>query len=294
MFRFRIIIAAAVTLPLPALAGEPTAASAAARPFVEYSDIAAPRQAGPWQLVDHRYDPAQKLAGAGFTYIHPEHRSVVVSVYVYPAGLAANGVALERGLADFRRDLQAAVEGGTYANLQERGASPFTVQLADHVLPGGNSDAAVFAALATRVDGGTVDGQKLQLRMDMTTSNRQPGDLPIQSNGYLFYKQLYYFKVRVSGAVSAMDDAAFQALADDAARILVPATEVTSVGACANASIDIKDGQQPEEMAASVSRQLAAQMRYNCRATAMTSAVAPSMVTEVVRIDYDPGDWASR
>lgn len=294
MFRFRIIIAAAAALPLAALAADPTAAPAAIRPFVEYSDIAAPRQAGPWQLVEHRYDPAQKRAGAGFTYIHPDHRSVVVSVYVYPAGLADGAAALERGLADFRRDLQAAVEGGTYANLQERGASLFTVPLAAGPAAGCDRDAEVLAALATRIDGGTVEGQKLQLRMDMTTRGRQPGELPIQSNGYLFYKQLYYFKVRVSGAVAAMDDATFQVLADDAARRLVPAIEVTSVGGCAVASIDIEDGQPPEQMAASATRQLAAQMRHNCRAAAASRPVATSLATEVVRIDYDPGDWASR
>lgn len=292
MFRFSLIIATALAaLPPAASTAEPAPAPAAtpARQFIESSDIAAPRQIGPWRLVDRSFDPKNKPAGAGFSYVHPDHKGLIASVYVYPAGLMASDAALERGLADFRSDLQAAVRAGVYTDLQERGSTAFTVPQTDgHA--GSDRDDAVLAAMAARVDGGRLAGQKLQLRMDLTSSDRRPGELPMRSNGYLFYKQLYYFKVRVSGAEALMDEAAFQALADDAARSLVPAIEVTNVGACANFNITLAQDQTPEQMAAAASQQLAAQMRYNCH----EAARAPAEGTEVVRIDYDASDWTSQ
>lgn len=294
MFRCSLIIAAALAaLPPAASAAEPAPAPAAtpapARQFIESSDIAAPRQIGPWRLVNRSYDPGNKRAGAGFSYAHPDHEGLIASVYVYPAGRMDNDAALERGLADFRSDLQAAVRAGVYAGLQERGSSTFTVPHTDGHASSDRDD-AVLAAMAARVDGNTLAGRKLQLRMDLTSNNRKPGELPVRSNGYLFYKQLYYFKVRVSGAEALMDEADFQTLADAAARALVPAIDVASVGACANFNIDIAEDQDPEKMAAAASQQLAVQMRYNCR----EAAKAPAEGTEVVRIDYDAGDWTSR
>lgn len=294
MFRCSLILAAALAAvptaapaagPVPA----PAAAPAAGRSFIEYSDIFAPRQVGPWQMVNHSYDPDNKRAGAGFSYVHPDHAGVIASVYVYPAGRMSQDAALELGMADFRSDLRAAVAAGVYTRLEERGSSAFNLALTDG-RAGSRRDDAALTAIAARVDGGTLAGQKLQLRMDLTSSNRRPGEQPMRSNGYMFYRQLYYFKVRVSGAETLMDEADFQALADAAARGLVPAIEVANFGACAALSIDLAEGQTPEQMAEAATRQLATQMRYNCR----DAARAPADGTEVVRIDYDVGDWASQ
>ncbi|HYQ24184.1 hypothetical protein [Stenotrophomonas sp.] len=294
MFRCSVILAAALAVvPLAAAAAgpvpAPAAAPAAGRAFIEYSDITAPRQVGPWQMVNHSYDPDNKRAGAGFSYTHPDHAGVIASVYVYPAGRMTHDAALEHGMADFRSDLRAAVTAGVYSGLEERGSSAFNLALADG-RAGSSRDDAALAAIAKRMDNGTLTGQKLQLRMDLASSQRRPGKLPMRSNGYLFYKQLYYFKVRVSGAETLMDEADFQALADAATRGLVPAIEVANVGACADLSIDLAEGQTPEQMAEAATRQLATQMRYNCR----DAAWAPAENTEVVRIDYDAGDWASQ
>ncbi len=294
MFRCSLIIAAALAaLPPAASAAGPAPAPAAtpapARQFIESSDIAAPRQVGPWHLVNRSFDPKNKRAGAGFSYAHPDHKGLIASVYVYPAGRMASDAALERGLADFRSDLQAAVKAGVYTGLQESGSIAFTVPQTDgHA--GSDRDDVVLAAMAARMDGGRLAGQKLQLRMDLTSSNRKPGELPMRSNGYLFYKQLYYFKVRVSGAEALMDEASFQALADAAARALVPAIEVTNVGDCANFNITIAQDQAPEQMAAAASQQLAVQMRYNCR----KASRSPAEGTEMVRIDYGADDWTSQ
>lgn len=67
--------------------------------------------------------------------------------------------------------------------------------------------------IAAIADAERIVGEKLQLSMDLSSSG-----MPLLSNGYLFYKQLYYIKVRVSAAQQAVAQSRFDALADQAAR----------------------------------------------------------------------------
>jgi hypothetical protein len=112
---------------------------------------------------------------------------------------------------------------------------------------------------------------------------------------YKFYKQLYYFKVRVSADATSMPGDAFLAFADTAARTLVPAIQAVNIGDCANATITIPAGGSAEDGARALVREATLQQGYNCHAdrdAAKLDALARD--AEVVEIGYRAEEWKSR
>ncbi len=261
---------------------------AAARPYVETSYLVAPRQVGEFELEGASYDPEQKYSGAGFRYALKDHQEIRFDVYVYPAGRMPQANAVEAGMAAFREDLKQAVAAGSYTQLQELQDSDFPLQAdAPTATPANDIDAAVIKAQA---EAGQITGRKLQLRM-----NLQPRDWPMYSSGYLFYKQLYYFKLRASAAQERIPQAAFDALADRAARALIPAVQVTNIGDCANATITLSPDAAPEAGAVAMIQQLTVHQGYNCHASTDKAGLpAPGADSETVQISYTADEWKSQ
>ncbi|WP_202841139.1 hypothetical protein [Luteimonas saliphila] len=260
-----------------------------ARPYVETSYLIAPRRVGDFVLQDASYDEGRKYSGAGFRYAVEGHQETRIDVYVYPAGRMPRASALTGGMAGFRADLARAVDAGTYADLVLEDEQEFalvedsTVAAAD--TPGdGDSLEAILAIVAS---GNRPSGRKLPMTMTL-----QPHGWPMQSVGYLFYRQLYYFKLRASAAQERIASADFDALVDRAARTLVPAIEVANVGACARSVIHVTAEAPAEEVAREMVMQGTEHQGYNCHETAEAADIGrKSADAEVVEIAYRAEEW---
>lgn len=284
------LLALVVALVAGAASAKSKQPPAPARAYIETSYLIAPKTAGAFQLTSSKYDPAAKSAGAGFHYAMPSHPELVIDVFVYPAGRRDTATALADGLAAFRRDMASAVAKGTYSRLDELTHAPFALggeaAPAPASAPANGVDAAVQAAIA---ESERTPGEKLQLDL------RLEDGLRLFSNGYLFYKQLYYFKVRVSAAKDDIAQDRFDALADQAARTLVPAIQVANVGGCADATIHLDVNDTPEHNAVALVRQARLQMGFNCHASAKDAGIDQAADTaDVVQIAYGADDWTSR
>jgi len=270
---------------LPALAAKEKPTD---RPYVETSYLTAPRLVGDFELEGTSYDPDQKYAGAGFRYALKDHQEIRFDVYVYPAGRMQQTTAVEAGMKAFRDDLKRAVTHGSYTQLRELQDSSYPLQSTEPAAkPANDFDAEVIRA---KVEAEQITGRKLQLSM-----NLQPRDWPMYSSGYLFYKQLYYFKLRASAAQERITQATFNALADRAAQTLIPALQVANIGDCANATIYLSPDAKPEAGAIELVRQTTLHTGYNCHSSADQAGLPrPGQDTEIVEIGYNADEWKSQ
>lgn len=287
---FLILLVLLLPGSLPA-APQDAARQAQARPYVETSYLIAPRRVGDFVLHDASYDEGRKYSGAGFRYAVEGHQETRIDVYVYPAGRMPRASALTSGMAGFRADLGRAVDAGTYADLVLGDEQEFALvedaPVAGPDTPGDGNGEALEAILAIAASGNRPSGRKLPMTMTL-----QPHGWPMQSAGYLFYRQLYYFKVRASAAVERITPADFDVLVDRAARTLVPAIEVANVGACAGSVIHVAADASPEEVARELVMQATEHQGYNCHETAEAAGVGrKSAEAEVVEIAYRAEEW---
>lgn len=290
MLRCCSLLSACLLALAPAAASaKPKQTPAPSRPYIETSYVIAPKAVGAFTLTRSKYDPAAKLAGAGFHYALADHPELAIDVFVYPTGRQDPAVALDAGLVAFRRDLASAVTQGTYARLDELDHAPFV--LGGDAAPASKPANAVDAALLEAIAGSErMAGERLRLSLQLSSTG-----MPLFSNGYLFYKQLYYFKVRVSAAQEGMAQDGFDALADQAARALVPAIQVANVGGCADATIHIDVNNTPDQRAAALVRQATTHMGFNCHGSARDAGIDGQAGTaDVVEIAYAADDWTSQ
>ncbi|MDC8745328.1 hypothetical protein NY751_04335 [Xanthomonas campestris] len=188
MFRNCLLLCVYLLSAVPAtLLAKPKEAPTSPRAYIETSYLIAPRTVGPFSLARRAYDPDAKAAGAAFHYAMPGQPDLSIDVFVYPLGQRDQTQAIAEGMAAFRKDLASAVTQGSYSRLDELDQT--TLVLPTNDAPANGRDAKVIAAIA---DAQRVVGEKLRLRTQLSSTGK-----PMRSNGYLFYKQLYYFKVCV-------------------------------------------------------------------------------------------------
>ena len=279
-----------VTLSANSTAKEISTPQVQERAYVETSYLIAPRRVGDFTLEGVQYDKSLKYSGAGFRYVLDGHQETRIDVYVYPAGKMSQGTAMSQGMAAFRADLGRAVDAKSYTNLSMQDEQEFL--LASPPQPSNPQSLAdlnaaeLMSAVATATHPA---GRKVQMTM-----NLQPHELPMYSSGHLFYKQLYYFKVRASAAQERIDEKQFDALADLAARTLVPAIEVANVGDCANSVIHLSTNATPEEAASALVSQSTLHRGYNCHTTAEHAGIDKEPEDfAIVDISYEPREWKS-
>lgn len=288
MARPSLLLSLCLLATVPGSAIAQATPPADARPYIEVSYVSAPRAVADFELERSSYDPATKQAGAGFRYRSRMEPQATASVFVYPAGRTGQAEAVETGMQALHGELKQAVAAGIYAQLQELGEEPFPLVASAATGKGTNAiDTAVIQAMAKAEQ---IRGARLRLSMQHVSSNQ-----PVHSNAYLFYKQLYYFKLRISADQASMSREAFDALADRAARSLIPAVQVANVGACAASTIYVDPTGTPEQSAVQMATQLALLKGYNCHGTASDAGVDPGAAdASVVEIRYDEGDWKSQ
>ena len=296
----RAVLAILMAAALPANASKDAKAAGdmAAHTFIETSFLIAPEKVGDFQLEDTSYDEANKHAGAGFRYALKDHQETRFDVFVYPAGRMAETEALTHGMADFRSSFDAAEQAGYYRDVQIVDESEFPLRVPEKPAvthEAGDTSPSAGAAmdpekttiLRSLLEADRPDGRRLRMRMVLL-----PQDVPMRSDGYLFYKQLYFFKVRASAAQDRIDQDSFQALADMAARTLVPAIEVANVGSCANVVVNIDKDAAAKEVGDALMTQVAAHQSENCFMNEAAAGIGgKSRDARVVGIRFDPSDW---
>lgn len=276
------------TASLPA-AAEQAGNTADERPYIETSYLQAPHLAGGFSLQASSYDPANKYAGAGFRYTSDDHPGLRIDLYVYPAGRMNPAEALQVGMRDLRASMAYAQDQGSYSQLRELDETTFALPAGPTAAtaPANDFDARVIAAIAAIEQ---VEGRKLQLQLSLP-----PRELPMHSNAYLFYKQLYWFKLRASAAQQDIAQDRFNALADRAARELVPALQVAHVGSCASAQINVSADAPDEEAALDLMRQITVHQSFNCHQDAGKAVSAQQRLDhDIVEIAFSAQDWKSQ
>lgn len=295
IFLRRALVAVAV-LAQPAIAAdEPAKAESKDRVFIETSYLIAPRASGDLTLEGSSFDDRQKYAGAGFRYALKDHQETRIDVFVYPAGRNEQEAAVEQGMVEFTSGIRQAQDAGYLSDLQLLEESRFALDAAPAMpepaavparIKAGDMDAALLATLA----GTKPVGRRLRMRNVM-----QPSGTPIRSNGYLFYKQLYFFKVRASAAQERIAEAEFNALTDDAARTLVQAIEVANIGGCSEVVVNVDPDAGAEAVAATLVKQVAERRGENCFKDKDDAEVdRKSKSAGVVMIEFEPGDWNAK
>lgn len=237
---------------------EEAASDTTSRPFVEQTRIAAPKRVGEFVLEDADYDPETKSSGTLLRYVVNDHPELHIDLFVYPAGDMPHDDAVKAGMKEFQASLDAAVKAGYYSDLRvldttdfeiapspaatdEPPASSSAASPSDDPKAGTSGEAprspeleAMLAALTPK----PIVGRRMDLRYRMPTEARgEP--VPMYSRGYLFHRQLYYFKGRISAPESEIDRVAFESLTDRAIRSLVPAVAASNIGGCSQMSISI-------------------------------------------------------
>jgi hypothetical protein len=264
-------------------------ADADARPLIETSYLIAPSQVGDFVLDGASYDDKNKYAGAGFRYALKGHQEIRVDIYVYPVGRAPQAQAIASGMIEFKSGIEQAQQAGLYRDLEILSEDDFPLEVPEPAKSAAAEltlDAKLLKAIASTKTVGK------RLRMHNTLVN---GGFPMFSDGYLFHRQLYFFKVRASAARDRIDQVQFDALADHAARTLVPAIEVANVGGCSKKVIEVPKDADSETFAQILVVRTAEIQGENCFEDAAAAKLdEKSKDARVVRIDFTANDWKPR
>jgi hypothetical protein len=282
-----------------------------AQAFVSETYVIVPKRIGAFVLEGTSYDPAEKYSGVGARYVDSDHEAIRVDLYVYPAGRMPQAEAVERGMTPFRESFDAGMRLGYYKQVEIDDDAPFAIPLRGALEAGKDAQAAAGdappaavadAAPAAPTGRDLPDGLAKLLQPEPLRGRRlkmrylfEPGDVPMRSRGYLFHKQLYFFKGRISAAESAVDEAEFSAFSDRAMVELVPAVEALNIGACGNVVVNVDSktskGGKDDDMARAMLEGILRTTSDNCSTAVPKDLDKRGENAEVVKIAYDPGDW---
>ena len=291
--------------------------------FIERTHVVAPHRVGDLVLEATRYEAGNRHAGVMLRYLVPGHDETRIDLFVYPHGHSATESALDKGMADFHASLEAAVQAGYFRGLTATDAGEFDVALpgkstvaspsepdqdpqpgqdrdralADPAGPPPAQAAAREALLASLLAPAPrrVDGRVITLSYDAPGAGENDW-FAMRSRGYLLYRQLHFFKGRISAAEYRIGHDDFTALADRSMRALVPAVQAYNVGSCADTTIHVDPGLDAQAMGEALMRQLVAaeadSTTRNCHRTLGEEALATlAQDAEIMTIEYAPEDW---
>lgn len=297
-------VVAALTIATQPVAAKKRKDKDAAQPFIVETRIAAPKRVGEFELESTYYDPATKHAGASLRYLLPDHPEIRFDLFVYPAGDMPHDTAMTSGMNDFVASFDAGVQMNYYTDLKIVDTVDFEIaprtetpvrQEETKAAPESEADAIIAAALAPK----PISSRRIELRYTMRMD--ETGEMvPMRSRGYLFYKQLYYFKGRISVAESRMDQATFETLSDRAMRELVPAVQASNIGGCASVEIVVdketatKGGGTIGDLLMQMVGESLDGIHRNCYETRAEAKASEPKQAEIITIEYDPDDWGSQ
>jgi hypothetical protein len=289
--------------------------------FLDRSVVTFAKSIGDYTLTDTQYDPEQWAYGVTSLWTFDDApEGLRLNVFVYPLGRAEESDVLAGQMADVENGLRDAVKQGFYADLVVGDRESFAVIAAEstlldekkgkgrrkrdqakrneplaimpkpeHRLEATNDADPLAAALAASMPAANSYGLR------QSFSFRHDG-VPVRSRGYVFYRHLFGFKVRITAPVGAMDEAAFETLADNATRTLVPRIEVKNFGQCGILTVSGTDRDADDESDSNLAAQqillgIARIRAENCAAAEGKKSAAARHRGTQIEIVYPADTW---
>ncbi len=279
-----------LAVALGAIAG-PSPAKEAKAPFIARSLVLAPRVVGDYRLADHGYDPSNRFAGVRLRYFGSRHPTVPIDVFVYPAGRMDAKDALDAEEKELRDSLGLAAKAGYYSDPAV--VAVRTLELDPGMRPSASGSDELAPGIAAALTREPLVGRSLLL-------GYRKGEQAQRSAGVLAYKQLYFFKGRLTMPADMIEADAFDAFTDDALKTLIPAIEVMHDGACSERTIALDVSEKdPDKQVAALMQQIAMDaargVDENCvPAKRYAKEKADTGDRDVIEIAFEPDDWKSR
>lgn len=283
--------------------------------FIDKSVIAFPRTAGDYTLADTDYDPALFQAGVTSTWTVPGAPDELrLNIFVYPLGRMQENKAVDSQIAQVEEAVREAEKQQMYSHVEIGARTPFVVVAREStILDDGKKKAPerfdptpmpepvktepapdadpILAALARNQASPNSHGIRQGFRF-----TRKDGEVA-RSLGYMFYRHLFGFKVRISVPESVMEQPAFEALADAAVRNIVPRIDVQNFGSCGTIEIPAKalDGKKDTDSSAITDAMFGGFARIKAESCANAEGKNSAAPFEGSRIEivYPEGTWKS-
>jgi hypothetical protein len=292
-----------------AFAKEPAAVQ-----FIYKSYIEVPKTAGPFTLIGTSYEAKTFYGGVTTEWKAPGATpSLRVDVFVYPAGRNDEPAASAASMDEVEAALAEASKQGLYSNVKKGAREPFVVVRPDSTMMDGDKKKRKAAFDPTpkpeaklEVSGDSKDPMLKAIAESMAPPNNHGLRLNLsfdrdggtwRSAAFVFYRNLFLFKVRISVPVEEMPQDAFDRLAESTAREVVPRIRVLNFGTCGNLEInppaegtDKEKGDQ--SMADQLLRGLGRIGNENCASAPGEKDEVPAGFERVV-IEYPAGTWKS-
>jgi len=228
--------------------------------------------------VKNYADEGDIAAGVSLRYHIDGADWIIADVFIYPAGEGDTSKMLKQAADDFRESVDFAERQQIYRNVWWGDEAPYTASLA-----GGKKLEGRFLPIV-------FDAQQ-----DMLTSR-----------AYLFYRKLYFVKIRLSTTVDAVDSLAERA--DKFIGNLLDGVDIVSVGGCGKkmdimalpsgqtAPADFTDSVSPDGFGIAISMSKAGGATYATQMTrAMAVAARRQLATGCTSLNYKPpGDDSVR
>lgn len=228
--------------------------------FVQRTHVMAPKQSGTLQLLESRFDPNNKGAGVSFRYTDPALIDRYIDFYIYPAGRGLSAQMLSDGMEDFRTSLQQAEQAGLFSQLQIIEDSEFALlpSTTRRTQGGGKGPSDENPAVREAFESSDAKAQRLLMQM------RDANGALLNSLGYLAYKDMYFFKLRITVPDAVMDTQDLIRLGDNTMRQLTDNSEALNIGSCGTADVYLDDSLSQEQRSVELFRQLSAYVAGNC------------------------------
>lgn len=268
------------------------------RAFIEETRIAAPKRVGEFVLEGTRFDEATKENGVQVRYALSSHPDIRFDLFIFPAGDMPHDKAVGRAVDEFVAGLEGAQKQGYFEDLRILDTSDFRIDPAQ-----GDGESRIVAsdpAITELLNPRPIVGKRLDLRYRSHPSDGTEST-PMLSRGYLFHKQLYYFKGRITTPAAQISAEDFASLSDRAMRELVPAVVASNIGGCAEVTIELPrsgSDQDDETIGALLLSQLTGALAdksdRNCYRSRSDARAEEPKGAEVETIEYDADDWSGQ
>ncbi len=290
-------------LATTALEAKTEKSTSASKALIERSAIILPKVINGYQLVDFSFEEKHKFSGVQARYVSNKYPDIAIDFFVYPVGTGPENKILASGMEDFVGSLKQAEELGYFEKLviepeQDLLLNKNGLQLKPKEKTG---TATTSSALAKKIDKEAVMASLLEEKdlsgKKLFLSHTQKS-APMQSLGYLFYRQLYFTKVRVTIASDKLSSDEFNTMADAAVSNIVPMIESRNVGSCTNSTITvgIPENAGNEDTSDIFMQQLVNGLNRrkadNCVEDLQLNKISKSDF-EVITIEYTPEDWGN-
>ena len=250
---------AAPTTETPAAASNGEAGQAAplsAKQFIDRTYISLPESVGDYSLARVGYDPGQFAAGVSGAYaLKGAPEPFTITLFVYPQGRSEEKAAVEAQMAEVEDAIR---QRDDYSKIEAGPRTPFVVDAPKpSALPNEKNGrkqriltmepVKITAEAATDDDGPSLVELLKEASPPLQSTGLRQGfsfdhkGESVRSAGFVFYRNLYNIKLRISAPSTAMDQAAFDKLADATARALVPKVDIRNFGQCGQMLVGTQD-----------------------------------------------------